>query len=299
MKQINKHKSVIRTTLMQIGAITGHNIEIFSEYTRDRKVNVYKDMLSEVIFIDDYYVGDHEYESGKYRDEFITNFPTLIQSADYEDLTDTERRYNSYKKFFTGKVLCDFGCGAGSFIRLAKSTARQVIGIELQKNYLDDMNKYGIISQSSLNESIPALDIVTLFHCFEHLPDPLSVLRELRKSLKNGGMIIIECPHARDFLIGNLKLHEFIKFTLWSQHLILHTRNSLKLMLKAAGFSNIVVHGVQRYNIANHLNWILNKRPGGHKSTLAVIETNELVAAYEKALLNIDATDTLVAIAEA
>lgn len=143
------------------------------------------------------------------------------------------------------------------------------------------------------------MDVITLFHCFEHLPDPTSTLHTLRSSLKGRGegLIIIEVPHARDFLIENLKLKEFIEFTLWSQHLILHTRESLRLILVDAGFKNIVIEGVQRYGIANHFQWMLNKKPGGHKSILSMLETPELFVEYEKALAHIDATDTIVAIA--
>ena len=109
--------------------------------------------------------------------------------------------------------------------------------------------------------------------------------------------MIIEVPHARDFLIHNLKVKDFIDFTLWSQHLILHTRESLRLILADAGFKNIVIQGVQRYSIANHFHWLSHKQPGGHKSLLSAIETPELVASYHQALARIDATDTLVAIA--
>jgi hypothetical protein len=94
----------------------------------------------------------------------------------------------------------------------------------------------------------------------EHLPDPAATLHELRASLKpdGEGTLIIEVPHARDFLIEALKLQEFIDFTLWSQHLVLHTRESLRLLLADAGYRNVMIEGVQRYSIANHLHWLEN-----------------------------------------
>jgi 2-polyprenyl-3-methyl-5-hydroxy-6-metoxy-1,4-benzoquinol methylase len=287
----------IRETLNRIGAIRDDRIELFSGKTRDNpNLNVYRDKISNVIFIDNHYVGDSEYVSG----DFIKQSNPLKQSAsrDYEDFTDSERRYKSYRQFLTAKDICDFGCGAGSFLKRAKSVAKSVCGVELQKKHSVELNNSGINCYESIKNISQPLDVVTIFHCFEHLPNPASVLKDLRASLKadGDGALIIEVPHARDFLIENLKSKEFIEFTLWSQHLILHTRESLRLILSDAGFKNIVIEGVQRYSIANHLRWLSSGKTGGHKSLLSILQTPELIASYEKALARIDATDTIVAI---
>lgn len=290
--------SSIRETLNRIGAISDDRVELFSNKTRDSlNLNVFRDSTSKVIFIDNHYVGDGEYESGEYRKQSTP----LIKSTgiNYEDIADNERRYNSYRQFITAKDICDFGCGAGSFLKRAQPIAKSVCGVELQKNYADEINNIGINCYKLIQNVPKPIDVITLFHCLEHLPDPTSILHNLRASLKDNGegTLIIEVPHARDFLIENLKLEEFIDFTLWSQHLVLHTRESLRLLLADAGFNNIVIEGVQRYSIANHFQWLCNKKPGGHKSLLSTMQTPELIASYEKALARIDATDTIVAIA--
>lgn len=288
----------IRETLNRIGAISEDRIELFSSKTRDNpNLNVYRDAISNVIFIDNHYVGESEYVSGEYREQPkpLTN----CAGRDYEDITDSERRYNSYRQFITAKDVCDFGCGAGSFLKRAQSIAKSICGVELQKNYADELNNSGINCHESIQNIPHPLDIVTLFHCLEHLPNPTSILQNIRANLKtNGdGTLIVEVPHARDFLIENLKSKEFIDFTLWSQHLVLHTRESLRLLLADAGFKNIIIEGVQRYSIGNHFQWLSNKKPGGHKSSLSILQTPELISSYEKALARIDATDTIVAIA--
>jgi 2-polyprenyl-3-methyl-5-hydroxy-6-metoxy-1,4-benzoquinol methylase len=235
--------------------------------------------------------------SGKYREQ--PRPLTKSTGRDYEDITDSERRYKSYRQFLIAKDICDFGCGAGSFLKLAQLAAKNVFGIELQKNFADELNRSGISCYSTLQDIEQPLDLITLFHSLEHLPDPASVLNSLRNNLKKDGegVLIIEVPHARDFLIEHLVLKEFIDFTLWSQHLVLHTRESLRLLLADAGFRNILIEGVQRYSLSNHLHWLSNKRPGGHKSLLSAFQTPELVNSYAQALSKIDATDTLVAIA--
>ena len=113
--------------------------------------------------------------------------------------------------------------------------------------------------------------------------------------LKPGGRLLLEVPHARDFLLINLNSEKFKKHTLWSQHLILHTRLSLTSMLATAGFNDIMIKGIQRFPLSNHLNWLIAAAPGGHVGSLSFLSDSDLNCEYEKVLNQIDATDTLIA----
>lgn len=296
-KSRQRTQSSVRNDLLSVGVIAEERIEIFSIETRDNpSLAVYRDTQTKVVFIDDYYVGDDEYVRGTYWGVPKPN--TATANRDYEELLDSERRFLTYRQFLTAKSVLDFGCGAGSFLRKANTVAETVTGVELQQNFAEALNRDGISCYESLSSITSKLDVITLFHCFEHLPNPLDSLRSLRESLvQNGGRLIIEVPHARDFLVDTLRVQEFIDFTLWSQHLVLHTRESLNALLMAAGFRNIVIEGIQRYGLSNHLRWLTDGRPGGHKENLSVLESAALSAAYAASLSKIDANDTLVAIA--
>lgn len=281
--------SQIRSTLESIGAVDPQRVRILSTTTRDRDVPVWIDDGSGVIFIDDFYVGPDEYESGSYRGTSV--------GQNYEDWTDTRRRVESFRALIAGRSVLDFGCGSGSFLKAVRPLATNVQGVELQTSFRESLNDEGLICHESLSACSP-VDVATLFHVLEHLPDPLTTLMDLRTKV-NGpqGAVIIEVPHARDFLITRARNDAFLEFTLWSQHLILHTRDSLRRLLTAAGFADIDIHGVQRYGLANHLTWLIEGRAGGHKSALAALETDQLRQAYASALAAMDASDTLVAIA--
>lgn len=294
-KNKNEIQSKISDTLLRIGAIKKENLEIFSNKTRDNNcLTVFKDRMSKVIYIDDFYVGEKIYESGSYRNEFNQS-----SIRDFEDVTDSDRRFNSYKQFIVGKSIVDFGCGAGSFMKQSRNLAKSLVGVELQKNFIDALNKENIKCFKDVNEIENEQDCIFLFHSLEHLHNPIDLLIKIRNKLKGNeqGKIIIEVPHAKDFLINTLKAQSFIDFTLWSQHLVLHTRESLRLLLEYCGFKGVIIEGVQRYSISNHINWLNNNKPGGHKEILSLFETQELVGAYANALSKIDANDTLVAIA--
>ena len=96
----------------------------------------------------------------------------------------------------------------------------------------------------------------------------------------------------------SVECDQFKQFTLWSQHLVLHTRESLMKTLEFVGFKDIQIEGVQRYPLSNHLNWLANGKGGGHKSPLSMLDSEMLIDAYQNSLARINATDTLVAIAK-
>ena len=116
--------------------------------------------------------------------------------------------------------------------------------------------------------------------------------------MKKKSKLIFEVPHANDFLLSTLESEPFKEFTLLSQHLILHTRDLLTKLFEYVGFKNVKIKGYQRYPLSNHLNWLIKKKAGGHKQSLSLIDLPDLEKAYQASLANINATDTLVAVAE-
>lgn len=290
-------KNSIFKTLKKLGLSSLQSRVLFNERTRDiENINVWKDSISGVIYIEDFATNVETYESGKFRDDFCNKFKT--GTLDFERFINNERRFKSYLKYVAEKSVADFGCGKGVFLRKIQPLCKKVTGIELQQNYIDDLMGKGIECVSELAHiDNNSLDIVVSFHVIEHLPNPLLTLAEIMKKIKSGGKILIEVPHANDFLLSVLNCDYYKQFTLWSQHLVLHTRESLRKMLNFLGFVEIQIEGVQRYPLSNHLNWLSTGKPGGHKSMLSLIESNELFEAYQNSLARIDATDTLVAVA--
>ena len=284
-------------SLEQLGFVSEKSVKLFSSETRDNKsLDVWRDEVSEVIFIKDSYVGDKAYTES----EYVKDTPVDEKPRSFEDQRNLDRRLSSFKHYTWGKDICDFGCGAGLFLDAVFNNCSSAIGVELQRRFLESMKSRGMPCTNSLVD-IPdsSLDCIFSFHVLEHLPDPIGTLRDLKEKLRPGGLLIIEVPHARDILLsGPIASEEFKKFTLWSQHLILHTRDSLRALLSHIGFENIDIKGIQRYPLSNHLFWLAHKKPGGHVSTLSEIDSNELYEAYVASLAKIDRTDTLIAIVQ-
>lgn len=282
--------------LVALGVVEPSRVRLFADGTRDVPgLPVWRDEVSRVVFISGHYVGDTVYQSGSYRAPPAREPSPLGQ--DFEDHEDTQRRLGAYRTHYHGRHIADFGCGAGSFLAGARAVAASVCGIELQQDSAERLRAAGIPCHAALDANAGTFDAVFAFHALEHLPDPLQVLRQVRSALRPGGRLVVEVPHARDLLLDQLDVAAFRRFTLWSQHLVLHTRQSLAALLAAAGFGQVLVEGVQRYPLANHLHWLRHGKPGGHRQVLAMLDTPGLRHEYAAALARIDATDTLVAIA--
>lgn len=128
-----------------------------------------------------------------------------------------------------------------------------------------------------------------MMHVLEHLEDPIEQLALLRTKLQSSGKIFIEVPHANNALLKLFDCEAFKDFTFWSEHLILHTRDSLKRCLTKAGYVGVNIEGIQRYGLANTLYWLARGQPGGDETWDVFNDDYE----YADALRILDMTDTL------
>ena len=285
----------IKQLLLKLGLIDLSNLVLFSKDTRDKKgLSVWKDKKTGIIFIDDFYVGREEYVDGnyKYLKQKFTGEP------DFERKMDLDRRVKMFSDLIYNKKILDVGCGNGDFLIKTKTIATNSFAIDIDAYGFAKLEQNGVICKTDLKLlKENSIDVAFFFHSFEHFNNPLEMLRDTYRVLKPKGKIIIEVPHAGDILLNHLYSDAFKYFTLWSQHLILHTRTSLDKIISYCGFQELKIQGVQRYPLSNHLFWLYKKKPGGHKSSLNRLDNNDLKIEYEKSLQNIDATDTLVAYA--
>lgn len=284
----------IYTELLNLNLINKKNIIKISSKTRDKKISVLKDKKSNIIFLEKFATNKNYYSSIKYDSKKIK---TLNGSIKTIDINDDKRRLSQFQKLCQNKTILDYGCGWGGFLKKLKN-AKSLNGVELRKECIEHFKKIKRINvKSSISEFSDKFDIITMFHVLEHIPNQIKTLKLLRNKLKKNGLIIIEVPHAEDFLLEFDALKEFKDFTFWSEHLILHTYSSLRTIIKKAGFNSITVDYFQRYGFDNHLGWFINKKPGGHLF-FKKYNSKNLNSNYINNLIKIKKTDTLIAVAK-
>jgi SAM-dependent methyltransferase len=286
----------IKDLLIQLGICEEASIESYYPQVRDRDdVAVLKCNKSGVIFLSkSSHMDLCHYEEKEGFQYWSSNDR---QAAINQGLEDTIRRKKLLQTIVSNCKWLDIGTGAGGILDELSSLASTIAAVEPQKIVRNNLKKLGYDVYPNI-ESVNAsnFDLVTLFHVFEHFTNPLEDLKSIFQRMASKGKILIEVPHANDFLISFLEHESFKKFTFWSEHLILHTRNSLNRFLEKAGFKEIVIDGCQRYPLSNHLYWLSKNQPGGHQRW-NFLRTKELDRAYSRMLAQIDKTDTLIAIA--
>jgi len=112
------------------------------------------------------------------------------------------------QKFREKGKLLDVGAGFGFFLFEMKKRGWEVIGVEVSQkgiNYARDRLGVEIYPGPLEKAGLPErhFDAVTAFYVIEHLPDPISFLRECHRILKPGGLLLLRYPHTtpiKDFL---------------------------------------------------------------------------------------------------
>jgi SAM-dependent methyltransferase len=276
------------------------SVDGFTPYyprTRDRDdVRVLRCRQSEVLVLDRIdHIGQSHYTALDSKAYWNTHDrATALLSTRMDD----RRRAEQFEALVRGRRWVDVGSGMGGVLDGLRDTARSILAVEPQPGARAQLEQAGHAAVESI-EGVPddSADVVTLFHVFEHLPNPIEVLGLLRKKLAKDGSLLIEVPHARDALLVRYQCEAFKAFTFWSEHLILHTRQSLGAFLAAGGFDCVWIQGFQRYSLANHLHWLSLGKPGGH-DRWAELASPELDASYARSLAALDQTDTIIALAK-
>jgi len=301
-------KNPIFKELKKLRLISEKNLIILNKRTRDKKINVLKDVKTKIIFLEKYLTNNSYYSSLKYKEDNrntfekskkrVANIKTISGNLKIPMIKDDYRRIDQFSKILNHKDILDFGCGWGGFLKNIQNF-KTLCGVELRGECINHINNNikKINISDNINSFQKKFDVITMFHVLEHIPYQIETLKLLKSKLKNKGKIIIEIPHAEDFLILQDELKEFKNFTFWSEHLILHTYKSLRTVLFKSGFKKINIQFYQRYNFSNHLGWFLKKKPGGHHHFKNII-SEKLNNIYCENLKKQRQTDTLIAVAE-
>jgi SAM-dependent methyltransferase len=287
-------KNHVRDMLVELRLIDDAAVEQFAPRVRDRAdIQVLRCSRSGIIFLSS---TDHVDEALYQNKDHLEPVSLHGRAVTTRPVDDDSRRARDFIRAIQGMRWLDVGAGAGTLIDLLGSAAASAAAVEPNRAMRAAIAARSIQVYPTIDAASAGHDVITLFHVLEHLVHPVRELAKLRDRLNPRGRLIAEVPHARDALLVRYDCRPFREFTLWSEHLILHTRESLVAVLRAAGFRQIDVHGVQRYSLDNHLHWLATGKPGGHELWRELADDG-LKAAYEASLQRLDETDTLVAVA--
>ncbi len=238
------------------------------------------------------HIVDNDYENGFMNDKLGMSSDE-IQKRLNECYVDDARRASMVKSWCLDKDVLDFGCGFGGFLTNISPYSLSAAGVELGADERAYINAHGYEVRMDINEFDREFDVITLFHVFEHLNNPLMWLERISSKLKSGGVLFIEVPNADDALLSLYECAPFADFTYWSAHLYLYTIKSLTEVINRNGSFVIEDAGqFQRYPLANHLYWLSQGKPGG-QHVWDFFNTETINAEYGSLLSERGLCDTL------
>jgi len=276
----------IQKQLISINVCNENSLKLFHKGTRDNSdINVLKCYDSGILILDQIITNDNLYENNEHYDKINDNPQLLI---------DDKRRINQHKKLIKDKTILDFGCGQGDFLKLSLRYTKKSYGVEIHKKNRKELNELGITVHKTIDEfKSKKFDVIFLNHVFEHLTNPIKIINSIKKFLHKDSLIIIEVPHANDFLIKKMNNLDFKNFTFWSEHIILHTKKSMKTIFESCNYSSYKFGFFQRYPIANHIHWMNEGKPGG-QNIYSFLNDPSLINTYDDFLIKNEWTDTLI-----
>lgn len=212
-------------------------------------------------------------------------------------LPDAKRYLDMVERFLKPTDDClEIGCASGYFLHTIKSKVKSVTGFETHVELRKYCEEIGIRMLSSLADAKEAsFDRIFLFFVLEHIGDPMSFLGVLKKMLKPGGTLVVEVPNVDDILLSGYPLPLFRDFYFTPAHQYYYSKDTLARTLKKAGFDDFVIEPEQRYDLSNHMNWMITGKPGG-QAKFNHLFTPQILEAYAANLRDRFLCDTLFAI---
>lgn len=161
-----------------------------------------------------------------------------------------------------GKVL-DAGCGDGYFLTLLQEAGAMPTGVEPsgKARVVADSGLQIIDGMISRDDAIPGApyDAFVTFHVLEHVPTPSDFLQGLHRSLKPGGVGLVEVP-SLERIVERSGFFDFMP-----DHLSYFSLQTLRLALEINGFD--VLDTYRDWN-GEHAVAIVRKRAGVDLSAL-------------------------------
>lgn len=204
-----------------------------------------------------------DYESDDYR----TAYDGDADAAAFFSLHDAEQSARLTRigvPALRGRVVADYGCGAGAFLDVASGVATETLGIEPSRRFRAALHARRHRALSSAEEVPDAsVDVAVSFQVLEHVADAVGFLREIARGLRGGGALYLTTPNRADMLAA-LRPPGYEPFFYRTAHVWYFHPNSLILAAQKAGFDTVQVLTEQKYDLSNAMCWLRDGRPTGN-----------------------------------
>jgi SAM-dependent methyltransferase len=130
--------------------------------------------------------------------------------------------------------ILDVGCGAGELLlKMYNDGFRRLTGLD---PFIKEDIHYncGItIHKKTLDQLTEKYDLIMMHHAFEHMDEPLQIIRTIRQLLNPGGVALIRIPVADSYAWHKYGV-DWVQLDA-PRHIFLHTEKSMQILCDQAG----------------------------------------------------------------
>jgi O-antigen chain-terminating methyltransferase len=156
------------------------------------------------------------------------------------------------KEAHVTKGVLDLGSGRGEWLQLLRNNGIGCQGVDRNRVFVEDCRRAGleVFEADALahlrNLPPESLNAVTSFHLVEHLPFEvlIKLLDEIARTLKPGGLVILETPNPENFMVGSCSFYTD------PTHRNPIPSQTLQFLLESRGFGDINVLKLRPWDAA-------------------------------------------------
>jgi len=237
-----------------------------------------------------------QYYSDAYRDEYAE---PPVQDRYRTDLDEARVRVRRLLPLLSPETrLLEVGSGSGAFLDAVRPYVKHAVGVEPDRTaraWMQEVLGVNVVGELPAPDEATVYDLLVLFHVLEHVRNPPDYLIGLRRFLHRNSTLVIEVPNVEDALVSLYDIPSYRSFYFQKAHLYYFSLHTLASTLAKAGYSQRII-GIQRYDLSNHIRWMLTGQPGGQGYYNHILAPSAN-AAYADSLIGSSHADTLWAVA--
>jgi SAM-dependent methyltransferase len=145
--------------------------------------------------------------------------------------------------------LLEIGCGPGYFLREARRAGvPEVVGVDRNPWAVQEAHRSGLEAYVGSIEVMPpnrVFDAVAMLDLIEHITEPVSFLKDVRKHLRPGGRVFIMTPNIRSVL-AFVSGRRWVSFKI-PEHVLWYSPRSMRMLLERCGFEVVECRGTGQF----------------------------------------------------
>lgn len=129
----------------------------------------------------------------------------------------------------------DYGCGSGGFVSYLRAQGIDAWGFDQGRAVERLPESFPLLREADLAARSGSFDVVSAIEVIEHIPDPIAALRQIRRLMKPGGVLLLTTGNAEPFR----KELTTWRYVIPEIHISIFEPKALALALERSGFEPI------------------------------------------------------------